>query len=109
MSFHQRTSSALRRETFAGRARNVLALGSPPFRNTCAFRGMASSRAAPHPAPAGREPRMAMASVRSPILPVDRLPVMAAIAPHGWVRRLPRGLLLATASVLIPGYATRWL
>jgi hypothetical protein len=54
-------------------------------------------------------PRTATASVRSPIVPVDCLPVTVAINPPAWVWRLPRGLALAFLSVLIPGCAARWL
>jgi len=50
---------------------------------------------------------MAMASVRVPALPGDRVPVTVAVDLPAWVRRLPQGLWLAFGSVLIPGYARR--
>jgi hypothetical protein len=54
-------------------------------------------------------PRTVMASTRAPALPLDPVRVTVAVAPPGWLRRLPRGLSLAFISVLIPGQAERWL
>jgi len=46
-----------------------------------------------------------MAEVRVSVLPADRV----AVDAPPWLRRLPQGLWLAFSSVLIPGYARRWL
>jgi hypothetical protein len=50
-----------------------------------------------------------MTTIRAPLELSDRGSFRDAIDMPDWVRRLPRALWLGLASVLIPGYASRWL
>jgi hypothetical protein len=50
-----------------------------------------------------------MATVRAPLDLADRGSFAHTIDLPVWARRFPRGLWLALASVLVPGYASRWL
>ena len=50
-----------------------------------------------------------MATVRAPLEFGDRGSFTQTIDLPAWACRLPRAFWLALASVLIPGYASRWL
>ena len=50
-----------------------------------------------------------MATVRAPLELGDRASFAHTTDLPAWARRLPLALWLALASVLIPGYASRWL
>ena len=50
-----------------------------------------------------------MATFRAPLELGDRGSFAHTIDVPAWARRFPRALWLAVASVLIPGYASRWL